>query len=144
MRVLYGLVDMSICRKCCESTTEILYPIGGKIPRPNIYFADGNRSVYKRLGVTTKCVPNCHFLRRGCRLAAKILRAKLKCKPFRFEPHKFVAAELTPLASQAAKPAPARECPIQQTSDAHRHDDVAVAIRLIGKRAHLPRALFVF
>ena len=34
--------------------------------------------------------------------------------------------------------------PGQQTSDAHRHDDVAVAIRLIGKRAHLPRALFVF
>src|SRR6266851_7737270 len=32
----------------------------------------------------------------------------------------------------------------QQGSDAHRHDDVAVAIRLVGKRAHLPGALFVF
>jgi hypothetical protein len=70
MQVLYGLVDVSICRKCRESTTAILYPIGSKIPRPNISFADGNRSVYKRLGVTTKCVPNCHFLRSGWRLGS--------------------------------------------------------------------------
>jgi hypothetical protein len=86
MRVLYGLVDVSICRKCCEPTTKILYPIGSKIPRPNISFADRNRSVYRGLGVTTQ--------------------------QFRFEPHKFAATELTPLASEAVKPARARECPV--------------------------------
>ena len=37
---------------------------------------------------------------------------KLKSKQFRFEPHKFAAAELTPLASDAVKPARARECPV--------------------------------
>ena len=42
----------------------------------------------------------------------KILCAKLKSRQFRFEPHKFVAAELTPLASEAVKPARARECPL--------------------------------
>jgi flavin reductase (DIM6/NTAB) family NADH-FMN oxidoreductase RutF len=35
---------------------------------------------------------------------------KLKSKQFRFEPHKFVAAELT--ASEAVKPARAREYPV--------------------------------
>jgi len=37
---------------------------------------------------------------------------KLKSKRFRFEPHKFVAAELTPVASEALKLARARECPV--------------------------------
>src|SRR2546429_9250953 len=29
-------------------------------------------------------------------------------------------------------------------SNSHRHDDVAVAVRLVGKRAHLPGRLLVF
>ena len=39
---------------------------------------------------------------------------KLKSKQFRFEPHKFVAEEITPLASETVQPAGARECPIHR------------------------------
>jgi flavin reductase (DIM6/NTAB) family NADH-FMN oxidoreductase RutF len=52
------------------------------------------------------------FAQRPSLGSKKILCARLKSKQFRFEPHKFVAAELTPLASEAVKPAPARECPV--------------------------------
>jgi flavin reductase (DIM6/NTAB) family NADH-FMN oxidoreductase RutF len=38
---------------------------------------------------------------------------KLKSKQFRFEPHKFVAAELTLVASEAVGPARAREFPVR-------------------------------
>ena len=43
---------------------------------------------------------------------------KLKSKQFRFEPHEFVAAELTPLASEAVKPA--RECPFHMEARVYR------------------------
>lgn len=36
----------------------------------------------------------------------------IKAKQFRFEPHKFPVAGLTPLASEAVKPMRAKECPV--------------------------------
>ena len=33
---------------------------------------------------------------------------------------------------------------VERESDTHGHDDVAVAVRLVGERAHLPGGLFVF
>lgn len=36
----------------------------------------------------------------------------IKARQFRFEPHKFRAAGLTPLASEAVKPMRAKECPV--------------------------------
>lgn len=37
---------------------------------------------------------------------------EIKAKQFRFEPHKFPVAGLTPLASEAVKPMRAKECPV--------------------------------
>jgi flavin reductase (DIM6/NTAB) family NADH-FMN oxidoreductase RutF len=37
---------------------------------------------------------------------------EIKARQFRFEPHKFPAAGLTPLASEAVKPMRAKECPV--------------------------------
>jgi len=53
---------------------------------------------------------------------------KLKSKQFRFEPHKFVAAGLTPLASEAVKPARAWECPV------HREARVTALHQLKGEK----------
>ena len=37
---------------------------------------------------------------------------EIKARQFRFEPHKFPAAGLTPLASEAVQPMRAKECPV--------------------------------
>ena len=67
MRVLRCLVDVSICRGFCESTTRILYPTGSKIPRPNISYLDDNWSIYRGLAASHNVRGDCHFLRCGCR-----------------------------------------------------------------------------
>jgi hypothetical protein len=70
MRVLCCLVDVSICRSFCESTTRILYPTSSKIPRPNISYFDDNWSIYRGLAVSHKVHGDCHCLRSGCRLGS--------------------------------------------------------------------------
>src|SRR5712675_402269 len=42
------------------------------------------------------------------------------------------------------KPDKLCRCADVGSSNPHRHDDVAVAIRFVGKRPHLARALFIF
>lgn len=37
---------------------------------------------------------------------------EIKARQFRFEPHKFAVAGLTPLASEAVKPMRAKQCPV--------------------------------
>jgi len=53
---------------------------------------------------------------------------EIKAKQFRFEPHKFEAAGLTPLASEAVGPMRARECPV------HMEARVTKMHRLAGER----------
>ena len=65
MRVLRGLVDVSICRGFCESTTRILYPTSIKFPRPNIFHFDDNWSIYRGLAASHTVHGVCHFLRCG-------------------------------------------------------------------------------
>jgi hypothetical protein len=83
MRVLCGLVDVSICRDFCESTTRILYPTSIKIPRPNISYFDDNWPIYRGLAASHKVHGDCHFLRRGPHLVGiqeqKETRKRCRC-----------------------------------------------------------------